>query len=222
MIMLIDDRTIRQTKFTDKTGIYLDEYSDVLSNYTAESYDALLEKFRNNDFSELNDYDTIITHRSAYGEINSQVLDEIKNICEKENKKLVFFSGGISSVTYKKKPFEFLLLNSKIIYSENIKVFLENSKINDSIILQLAYGTKWHLSVLLNVLEKINLFIGSNLSKEMVSYKNFKKLTTLDTIANFLNFNEPELENGGVKMSDLIQLSNSISNQIKQQAVLDV
>ena len=42
-IMLIDDRTERQTKFDEETSINLDKYSDVLDNFTADSYEELLD-----------------------------------------------------------------------------------------------------------------------------------------------------------------------------------
>ena len=95
-IMLIDDRTERQTKFDEETSINLDKYSDVLDNFTSNSYEKLLEEFKNNDFSRLDVYEVIITHRSAFGDLNGQVISTFKEICKQHKKFLVFFSGGIS------------------------------------------------------------------------------------------------------------------------------
>ncbi len=63
--------------------------------------------------SELENYSTIITHRSAFGSMDENILDLLKEYCAKNNIKLVFFSGGITSTYYSKTSYEFLLLNSK-------------------------------------------------------------------------------------------------------------
>lgn len=216
MIILIDDRTQRQIKFTDRTGIDLNISESILDNYTDEKYEKLLAEFKNNDYKCLYNYDIIITHRSAFGDINSIVLDEIKSICKEKKKPLVFFSGGITSITYTKEPFDFLLLNSKTFYSHNIVEFINKPKH----VLQLAYGNQYNISLLLNTLEKINMFIGSNLKEEDISFRKFKRETGIETINEFIEFEQPNTN--VVKLKDLYSLSKDLTNQIKQQVVLNV
>ena len=217
-ILLIDDRTRRQDSFTKDTGIDLALYGDIIDNFTAESYEELLERFRSGDFDMLNDYETIITHRSAYSEINSQVLDKLKDICKKPNKKLVFFSGGISSIFYQKEPFEFLLVNSKVLYSENLKLFLESSEPN---VLMIGYGKKWKLNILLNILEKINKFMESN-SEDEILYDEFTDEINVGLLKSFIDIKEPPMKNDFILKVDLNKFSNDIVKKIKLQVVLDV
>lgn len=215
-IMLIDDRTIRQTRFTEETRIDLNKFNDILDNYSAKKYDELLLEFRNNNYTRLNNYDVIITHRSAFDNINSTVLDELKKVCADEKKSLVFFSGGISSTTYLKAPFEFLLINSKTFYSENIEQYISEPKN----ILQLAYGKKYNIAIMLNILEKINLFIGSNQNNEEISFRKFKRETGIESINHLITYDPPS--SNIFKISDLQMLTKNLTNQIKQQVVLDV
>lgn len=215
-IMLIDDRTIRQTRFTDETGINLNKFNDTLDNYTAKKYDELLLEFKNNNYTRLKKYDIIITHRSAFDNINSTVLDELKRVCTDEKKSLVFFSGGISSTTYLKAPFEFLLINSKTFYSQNIEQYISEPKN----ILQLAYGKKYNIAIMLNILERINLFIGSNLNNEEISFRKFKRETGIESINHLIEYDPPN--STILKTSDLHMLTNNLTNQIKKQVVLDV
>ena len=222
-IMLIDDRTIRQIKFMEETGIDINAFSDVMDNFTDDKYEVLLDEFRNDNFSILNNYDVIITHRSAYGEINSKVLDKFKEICKQEKKSLVFFSGGISSITYFKQPFEFLLVNSQMFYSKTLELFLENYKETFKVnILQIPYGNRWNINILLNTLEKINRYIGENLEKQSVSYIKFKIHVELKNLNDILDYEEPKLENGMISMETLKHFSQNLSNQIKKKVVINV
>lgn len=221
-IMLIDDRTPRQMKFTEESGIKLDDYSDILDNYTADNYNGLLEEFRNDNFSKLNSYDVIITHRSAFGDLNGKVISTFKDFCKKNQKSLVLFSGGISNSSISYTSFEYLLLNSKTLYSNNLKQFLDYTKTKKANILVLSFGNEWKLNLLLNTLEKINFFIGKNQKKSEVIYKKFLKETNLDLIKIFLNINEPEINNNFVQMNNLVKFTQDLTNQIKQQVVLNV
>ncbi len=100
-ILLIEDRVERQLKFKGGTGINVEQYSDFLDNKTK------LDK------RSLNNYSTIITHRSAFGSEDQNVLDYLKKYCEETETQLVFFSGGITATFYSNTKYEFLLLNSK-------------------------------------------------------------------------------------------------------------
>lgn len=221
-IMLIDDKTPRQLNFTDESGIKLDDYTDILDNYTADNYNNLLEEFKNDDFSKLDSYDVIITHRSAFGDLNGKVLSTFKDFCKKNKKSLVFFSGGISDSSISIYPFEHLLLNSKTLYSNNLKLFLDNVKANNTKLLILALGSHWKLNLLLTILEKINLYVGVNSNENEIVYDDFMDETNIELIEDFLIFEKPTIDNDFVKMSELKKLTQDLTNQIKQQVVLNV
>ena len=218
--MLIDDRTERQIKFYEETGIDFDKYLDVLDNFTADSYEELLQEFRTNDFSTLDKYEVIITHRSAFGELNGQVISTFKEICNKKKKSLVFFSGGISSVGLKNLPYAHLLLNSKKFYSQNLELFLKMSLEEKPNLLVLAFGENWKINLLLNSLEKINVFIGKNNFAENITYEEFEDEVHIDLIRDFLIFEQPV--NDFLKIQDFKKLTKDLTNQIKQQVVLNV
>lgn len=219
-VLLIDDRSERQRRFSAETDINLALYNDILENVTGEDYYKYVKVFLDNEFTI--DHDVIIVHRSAFGETEKNILDILKEYCKKENKKLIFFSGGISSTFYINRDFEFLLVNSKVLYSDNLKLFLDDVLRNDINILKIAFGKHWKLNILLNTLEKINLYIGLNSFEEMVYYEEFKDETDILVINDFIQYQEPELRNGGVEMKKLKQLSETITTQIKQQVVLNV
>lgn len=220
-ILLIEDRKRRQELFIEDTGIDLSKYSIVLDNRIGENYEKLYAEFKNGTY-KLDDYSLIIAHRSAFRGINSAVLDQLKDYCEKTKIPLILFSGGIPSTYYTKNPFEFMLINSKDFYSNNLELFL-NDCLHDKFNLQmLAYGLKWKVNFMLNTLEKVNLYICENASKEIVSYEKFKGRTDLDLITEYIQYKQPELKNGGVYMHDLKKISANMTRQIKEQVVLNV
>lgn len=219
-ILLVDDRAERQHRFTKDTGIKLEDYNDILDNISGNDYYKNVEKW-SKEILDLK-HDVIIIHRSAFGESEVNILDKFKEYCKKTEKKLVFFSGGISSTFYLNSPFEFLLVNSKVLYSNNLKIFLDDCRKGNMDLLKIGYGEKWKLTLLLNSLEKINLYLGYNESEDMVYYEEFIEETNLLLIKKFIKYEKPKLKNGGVKISDLKKLSADITNQIKEQVVLNV
>lgn len=222
-ILLIDDRKERQTKFTNETGIELGLYANILDNITGDEYYEYV-RILSQDTFEL-EHDVIIVHRSAFGEVDINILDRLKKYCQENNKKLIFFSGGISSTFYLEKPFEFLLVNSKIFYSNNLKIFLDDVLLGDLNIVKIGYGNQWKLNLMLNILEQINKFINltSNFNHDdMARYSKFVDTTQINLMDEYLMYNEPKLKNGGVKKMDLIDFSMDITRKIKQQVVLSV
>ncbi len=211
-ILLIEDRVERQLKFANDTGIKLQKYNDFLDRKTK------LEK------SCLDEYSTIITHRSAFGDADENILDYLKKYCEETGTNLVFFSGGISSIYYSNAKYSFLLLNSKSFYSKNLQLFLEDAKQNgDSNILLLGYGKHWKINILLNTLENINLFISTNEAngKEKVKLNRFKTSTKIENISKMINFQYPQVEMGGVSLCDLKSLSDHIRKQIQKEVEIN-
>jgi len=220
-IMLIDDRTERQILFSKDTGIDLKTYSNIFDNFTAESYEELFKEFKDDKFGRLDNYEVIITHRSAYEEINSKVIDKLKEICKQQKKSLVFFSGGISATSLAYNP-DSLLINSKSFYSHNLKLFFENSVDNRPNIKILAFGEHWKVNLLLNILENINKFIGDNKDEEKIDYDDFKDKTEIDSIINILKFQEPKTTYDFIEMKDLKNLVADLNNKIKKKVVLYV
>lgn len=208
-ILLIEDRIERQVRFTEDTGINLKSYSDIIDNKIYF------------DKNELEKYSIIITHRSAFGDYEENILDYLKKYCEKTNTKLVFFSGGISATYYSKTKYEFLLLNSKSFYNKNLKLFLEDMKNRkEANLLILAYGNNWRINMMLNTLAKINLFLDNNNSKEKVKFNNFKTVTKIENIDSFVDIQYPEVIKGGVLLEDLKNLASNITLTIRREVEL--
>ena len=216
-ILLIEDRVERQKKFTEDTGIDVKNYSDILDNQTTLDKDTL------------ENYSTIITHRSAYGNVDEDILGYLKEYCSNTKTKLVFFSGGISSTYYSNIKYEFLLLNSKSFYSKNLKLFLDDfTTTNKANLLLLAYGINWKINVMLNVLSKINLFISNERiilednDEGLVDFDEFKDETNIDSISDIIKIRYPEIVNGAINLTDLESISNDVKQYIQQEVEINV
>lgn len=170
MILLIEDRAERQKHFMVETNIDLYAYSDILDNMSKEKYQNFLQDIETDTF-DLDKYTVIMSHKSAFGNDNINILQKLEKHCKLHQKPLILFSGGIDTNYYENIDFEFLELNSKLFYSENLKLFLDETNEGIPNILTLAYGKQWKLNILLNVLEKINLEIEQN---EKMSHKTFQ------------------------------------------------
>jgi len=204
-ILLIEDRIERLDKYIETTG------------FDIKTLD-VLEQRESLDDVDLGEYLMIITHRSAYGDNDQNILDFLKKHCEETNTKLVFFSGGISSTFYSKSKFEFLLLNSQAFYSDNLQLFLNDAVKNEEPnLLLLGYGENWKINIILNTLEKINLFISDNEGKEIIKFNNFKTVTKIENIERFIDFEYPVVIKGGVPLNEIRALSTTITNNLTQR-----
>ncbi len=184
-ILLIEDRETRQKRFTK---IDFSKY-EIIDNKICDRYKEIEKEFNEERF-ELDKYDVIISHRSAFGENNSKVLSKLNAFCKENKKKLILFSGGISVPFYTTTAFEFLSINSKELYGNNLELFLEDAqKNNDSNLLLLAYGKNWELNILLNTLETINMFLVEN-NNNNFDYDDFQEDTKYKTIEKLINFEE--------------------------------
>jgi len=204
-ILLIEDRADRQRKFTK---IDFSKYP-MVDNKIGDAYKEI-EKAFNEERFELHDYDVIISHRSAFGENNSKVLSKLKEFCKESKKQLILFSGGISVPFYTTTPFESLSINSKELYGDNLELFLEEAKVNNhSNLLLLAYGKNWELNILLNTLEKINMFLVKN--EESITYNRFKFDTKYKTIEKLIDFEE---YNSGFTKEDIEDIKVKIFQKV--------
>jgi len=184
-VLIIEDRTQRQEQFLEKTGIAISKY-DFIDNAIGKKYESIKENLLN-DISVLDKYDVIVSHRSAFDKDNGKILDSIKDYCEKKQKYLILFSGGISTSYYVKTPYELLSLNSKDFYNINLELFLDELKNNDVLnLLLLAFGNKWKLNLIFNVLEKLN-----NIDyRDIDDFDVLNEEIDIETIGDFIDIEE--------------------------------
>lgn len=213
MILLIEDRPERQKHFMLETGIDLNTYSDILDNKIEAGYHKLLADLENDTF-DLSKYSVIVSHKSAFADHNVEILGKLANYCQTSKKPLVLFSGGIDANYYEKSEYETIEMNSKIFYSDHLKLFLENTRQNERNLLVLIYGNKWKLNTLLNVLEKINLFIENN-TKEIILFKRFVLTIDYGFLDDLdLDIYKPTILGSKVKIDEIKKIGSDIEKHI--------
>ena len=87
-------------------------------------------------------------------------------------------------------------------------------KEDNSNILTLAYGKHWKLNILLNILEKLNLQICTNMD---LDYEEF----LLDTDGNLLTdigikLYEPQIKNGTINVNEMQKLASYLEEYIRR------
>ena len=208
-ILLIEDRIQRQKLFLEDTGIDFTMYADILDNYIDYKYEELLEQILHDSFS-FDKYDIIVSHKSAFDKNNTLVLSKLKNYCKEQHKILILFSGGISANYYDNSEFESLELNSKIFYSQNLKLFLDATKHDVENILMLCYGEDWELNVVSNLLEKTNLFIAQS-NENDIAFSDFTKLVDVNKLSHVdYPFYTMDIENGWVYLNEIKKFQSSL------------
>ncbi len=217
-VLLIDDRPDRYSALLKNASISLDDYlEDTLDIVLKDKNDLYCEYKSNilqNKIEFLNNYSTIIVHRSAFEDQNIQVIENLKNACKEKQIKVVLFSGGISSSFYTNSQQEILLLNSRMLYSKKLEIFLTACKENkDHNILLLAYGNRWKDNILLNCLEKINYYQSL---KNPFDFDEFVDDTGINTISTIIPpYNTPEEKD----FSDFVKkLRKDIINKVAMNA----
>ncbi|RLA65180.1 MAG: hypothetical protein DRQ78_05425 [Epsilonproteobacteria bacterium] len=216
-ILLIDDRTYRQNNYLNILGLDLSEYSDIVDNCIDDKYNDIVNNL-NDDSFDFESYSVIISHKSAFGDNNTKLISKLEKYCKKSNKILVLFSGGIDTNYYfKENGFEHIELNSKVFYSQNLKLFLD--MVSDNIMqpLILNYGIHWSLDITLNVLEKINLFIESS-SESKVLYKIFIESCQFDILDNLdMDLYTPSLDGKYISLDEVTKIKDDIYLHIQQR-----
>ena len=210
-ILLIEDRVERQTLFSQETGFDFQAYSDQIDNRTCLN------------MNNLDHYDTVICHRSAFAESSNNILVLLKEHCKKTDTKLVFFSGGISATYYSNRDNEFCILNSKDFYSENLKIFLEDIRISgESNLRILAYGKKWKINLMLNTLARVNQFIGENSNREKVKIQRFNAESKIENLKGVINIDYPKSSsNGALFMHDISEFAEELKEKINQEIMIN-
>lgn len=156
-IILIEDRPSRQENLL-KSHISLDAYPILNNVCGGPKCDELKSKIEKHMWEFLDGYETIAIHRSA---LSSQARNALMNYCKNKQKKLILFSGGVSSPNLQEeKNFKLLTINDKLFYSENLKHFLESG---GNELMYLAFGKDWKINRLITLHEKLTLLIHHNL-----------------------------------------------------------
>jgi len=213
MILLIEDRADRQKYFMSEAGIDLNKYSDILDNRIKSKYNEFVEKIKDDTF-DLGKYTVIVSHKSAFKDDSIHILQKLENYCRQHNKSLVLFSGGTDTNYYENIDFELLELNSKLFYSNNLQLFLDEMEEGNFSILTLAYGKQWKLNILLNVLEKINLQIAANSD---LHYESFRLDTTYDLLEDIdVKLYLPIVENDTISIDEMKKVSSDLEQYIKK------
>jgi len=216
-ILLIEDREQRQKNLLKSSDVSLEKYSDILDNMIKNRFKTFIEDIRNNSF-DFTPYDVIIAHQSIFIEDKREILSVIRNSC-KEGKKLVLFSGDMEISSYSNSSYEELGLSSKQLYSKNLELFLQEYEKGEINIRILAFGTHWKANIMLNVLEKINLFIEIN-NDEDIDYDEFLNKTGFLSMDNIdIELYKMKLDDNWIDdISEIIKLRDSLKTTIEELA----
>ena len=222
-ILLIEDRKTRQHGFLNNINLDLNSYSDVLENKIGEEYKKFYEKIKidNFDFSE---YILVISHKNAFNGDTQKVIFNITKECKDKNIPMVLFSGGVSCSSYRKDDQEEILeLDSKDFYSKNLELFLKNYQDSEKIELQiLNYGDKWKLNIILNIIEKINIFISENEKDEDILYDEFVNFTSFDLLKSTdFNHESLEIEDGWIYLNEIKKVAKSLNTYLNESIIYE-
>jgi hypothetical protein len=169
-VLLIEDRYERQFRALHQAGITLESYA-FLHNATLDEYEAIYQALKEDHF-DVSAYDFIISHKSAYAEDNSTIIERLKSICKEADIPLVLFSGGQDS-TYHDRASHYAEISSKSLYSQNLKLFLDDIQSRKETNIDiLLYGKLWKQNIALNTLQKLNIFIETH-KEEHLFFKRF-------------------------------------------------
>lgn len=180
-VLLIEDRVNRQSNYAIELGIEKFAHPLLMNICGGAKFQEFYDLLEAGNHSSLNEFMVIIIHRSC---ISSAARQGIIDYCVNNKKPLVFFSGGISMDSLNEiKQTPFLTLNSKTLYSSNLKTFLDgfsdSGKPNLAILL---FGENWAVNYLLGFRSKlIHLMHDNRLNRRNIPSDVFKNLIGLTT-----------------------------------------
>ena len=206
-VILIDDRVNRQIKYLNKQELDFNNLKSLKNITEGKDFDQIKEDFIFGDFSFLNEFEVIMIHRSAFEtNIRNSLLDNLR----KTGKKVVFFSGGISgcqiSTTGK---LELLMIHVDQFYSENLFYFLKNGASN---LLELAFGKNWQLSTLVDIYEKLSLYLISYKERPWVKIEDDLKINNWIKEKYFHSV----IQNHLLMKSDIEKIMEELNMDLKQ------
>ncbi len=221
-ILLIENRTLRQKRFFNETRIEIESYGDILENAIDEGYQKILDELQKDTF-DFDVYSIIVSHKSAFDDYDTSLISKLEKYCQDTQKTLVLFSGGIDANYYlKDDDFELLEVNSKVFYSQNLKIFLEDFRNGNFQPLTLSYGNRWKLNILLNVLESLNVYL-EKMEKEKVLYTVFLRdnpdMKTMETLD--MAFYEPLIEDRKISKVEMLKFKESVLKYINESLLYE-
>lgn len=202
-IALVEDRIGRMEKFI-VFDIELIENIQIITETDLSNLKIDLDQAIT---SRLDIFDCLVFHRSALTNTQREI---IKTYCKTNKKPLVFFSGGISSSFYNDSTFPYLHINSRDLYSNNLKMLSDYSIEQNSInLLILQYGAKWKTNQLLIIKENLNLRFHLNKIKRITDLnipKNQIKDFELDWLdkGDFSEISEEQIKQFKTTLDNLI------------------
>jgi hypothetical protein len=100
-ILLIENRPARQEQYLPNGQADVEKFSQMNFFLTYNLFKEYLESINQNNLEFLTQFDLIIIHRSALGELsNGSAVNRVISYCKELAKDLILFSGGISSSIY--------------------------------------------------------------------------------------------------------------------------
>ena len=147
-VILFEDKLTRDS--LDKA--YLDSLN-LKSVLGKKKCDKILAHFMKDNVC-LSEYETIIIHGSI---LDEEEIDKLlkKLLDANRDANMVIFTGEDTGIYFSGNT---LKLSPKVLYSENLKIFLTA---NEPHILMLGYGKNWKVNIFLGVLKRLNRFIES-------------------------------------------------------------
>lgn len=216
-VLLLEDRKKRQENYLKDIDVQLQNYSQTIDNKIGTEYTNIRNDFDTFLATIADNYLVIIAHESGLKSINK--IDVLKEYCKKESLPLVLYSGGTNYISYSNDGYELLFLNSKDLYNQNLKKFLEDAISNKKYNLQLlAYGENFKINILFNILEKLEKFINTTHEQNKITFEQYIDTVDLSTLKEKIEFEDPQLdENGWIKISDLNQFSKELKCKILEK-----
>jgi hypothetical protein len=205
--ILIDDRVNRQKKHLAERLDELNQFPFLKNISGGEGFEEIHRHFIESDFSYLDKFNPILIHRSAFSvNTRNELIDYLKS----KEKKVVFFSGGISGCEISKiGKAELMMINVTQFYSENIFVFLKNNANN---LLELAFGNNWQLSIQIDTYEKLILYKKSFKDCPVIKIENDLGLNKW-IIEKYFN---TKLNSSILHLSNLEEILEELKTDIKQ------
>ena len=207
-ILLLENKDYRQDNILIDFNKY--EIDNILGD---NSCNEIIDNFLK-DRTVFDEYDTIIIHESIYHDNKREKLFRIiKEVST--NKALIVFSGNCTQFSLQND--KVLHLNPTKLYS-NLEVFLKAYKNNNYNILMLELGINWDLNILLNSLEKLNIFIENN-TKEIIQKSIFSSKVALSKIKEInLKYYEyilKGIDSNSINCNQIQVIKNNLINLIE-------
>lgn len=209
-ILLLENKAERQKIIT----FNLKEYNFLDNILGDEECNIFLDDFLENQFY-FDIYDTIIIHESIYHESKrEQLFKTLHDYCKTKN--IIKFSGNNTQFSLENE--KSLQINPTMLY-RNLKIYLEMYANDDANILILALGEKWKLNILLNTLEKLNIFIEDN-TKYPVQKSIFSSnvgLTKIKEVSeNYYNKIFENIDKNNLSIDDIETININLNTLIKE------